>query len=166
MKYLGAAKKILGMESPRDKVAGRLSFGKKGYIEKVLCKFNMQNAKPVTTPLATRFRLSSALCPQLDKEVDYMSRVPYSSVVSSLMYAMVCLRPDLAYVVSAVSGYMEKPGKEHWKAVKWIMQYLHGSNSICLQSSKTGDGAAGYVDSNYAGVLDKRGSFTGYMFTI
>ena len=58
-----------------------------------------------------------------------MSRVPYSSVVGSLMYAMVCSRPDLAY---AVSRYMEKPSKEHWQAVHWIMRYLCGSNSVCL----------------------------------
>ena len=90
MKDLGAAKKILGMEILRDRVARRLSLSQKGYIEKVLRRFNMQNAKPATTPLATHFRLSSALYPQLDEEVDYMSRVAYSSVVGSLMYAMVC----------------------------------------------------------------------------
>ena len=77
----------------------------------------MQNAKPVTTPLAAHFRLSFALCPQSDEEVDYMSRVPYSSAMGSLMYAMVCSCPDLAYAVSAVSRYMEKPNNEHWKAV-------------------------------------------------
>ena len=92
----------------------------------------MQNAKPVTTPLAAHFRLSYALCPQSDEEVDYMSRVPYSSSMGSLMYAMVCSRPDLAYVVNEVSRYMEKPRKEHWKAVQWIMRYLSGSNSVCL----------------------------------
>ena len=58
-----------------------------------------------------------------------MSRVPYSSVVGSLMYAMVCSRPDLAY---AVSRYMEKPSKEHLQAVHWIMRYLCGSNGVCL----------------------------------
>ena len=119
MKDLGAAKKILRMEILRDRVAGRLSLSQKGYIEKVLRRFNMQNAKPVTTPLATHFKLSFVLCPQSDEEVNYMSRVPYSSVVGSLMYAMVCSCPDLAY---AVNKYMKKHGKEHWKVVKWIMQ--------------------------------------------
>ena len=117
MKDLGAAKKILRMEILRDRVVGRLSLSLKGYIERVLRKFNMQNAKPVTTPLSAHFRLSSALCPQSNEEVDYMSRVPYSSVVGSLMFSMVCSRPDLAYAVSVVSRYMEKPGKEHWKVV-------------------------------------------------
>ena len=77
----------------------------------------MQNAKVVTTSLAAHFRLSYALCPQSYEVVDYMSRVPYSNVVGSLMYAMECLRLDLAYAVSEVSRYIEKSGKEHWKTV-------------------------------------------------
>ena len=81
----------------------------------------MQNAKPITAPLATPFIHSFALCPQLDEEVDWMSTVPYSSVVASLMYSMVCSHPNLAYVVSVVNRYMAKPGKEHWKTVQWIM---------------------------------------------
>ena len=50
----------------------------------------MQNVKPITTPLVAYFRLSSALYPQSDEEVDYMSKVPYSSAVGFFMYAMVC----------------------------------------------------------------------------
>ena len=79
----------------------------------------MQNVKPVTTPLTSQFRISSALCPQLDEDVDYLSRVPYSNVVGSLVYAMVSSRPDLAF---AISKCMEKLGKKHWKAVQWIMR--------------------------------------------
>ena len=121
MEDLGTAKKILWMEILRDRVTGRLSLSQKESIAKLLRRFNMQNAKLVTTPLAPHFRRSSALCPQLDEEVDYISRVPYSSVVGSLMYAMVCSRLDLAYAITVVSRYMEKPDKEHWKAVQWIM---------------------------------------------
>ena len=166
MKDLGAAKKIPGMEIVRNRAADRLYLSQKGYIEKVLRRFNMQSAKPVTTPLAAHFRLSSALCPQSDDEVDYMSRVPYSSAVGSLMYAMVCSRPDLAFAVSAVSRYMANPGKEHWKAVQWILRYLRGSTDGCLQFGRTRDGVTGYVDSDFAGDLDKRRSLTGYIFTV
>ncbi|KAG8496862.1 hypothetical protein CXB51_008020 [Gossypium anomalum] len=114
MKDLGPAKKILGMEILRDRKASKLYLNRKGYIEKVLCRFNMQNAKPVSTPLAAHFRLSSALSPQSDDEIEYMSHVSYSSVVESLMYATVYLRPDLSYAVSAfgrtkdgVIGYVD-----------------------------------------------------------
>ena len=158
IKDLRAAKKILGMEILRDRVAGRLSLSPIGYIEKVLRRFNMQNANLVTAPLASHFRLSSALCPQSDEKVDYMSRLPYSSAMGSLMYAMVCSHPDLAYGVNAVNRYMEKPNKEHWKAVQWIMRYLNGSSSVCLQFDRTRDGVAGYVNSDYARDPNKRRS--------
>ena len=50
MKDLGPAKKILGMEILRDRKESKLYLSQKGYIEKVLCRFNMQNAKPISTP--------------------------------------------------------------------------------------------------------------------
>ena len=80
----------------------------------------MHNVKPVSTPLATHFRLSSALCPESEHKIEYMSRVSYSSAVRSLMYAMVCSRPDLSHALSVVSRFMANPGKEHWRAVQWI----------------------------------------------
>ena len=95
-----------------------------------------------------------------------MCIVPYSSVVGSLMYVMVCSHPDLAYLGNVLGRYMEKPGKEHWKAVQWIMRYLCRSNSVCLQFGRTIDGVVGFIDSDYVGDLDKRRSLTGYMFTI
>ena len=47
-----------------------------------------------------------------------MSRVPYYSVVGSLMHAMVCFHLDLAYAVNVVNRYMEKHGNDHWKEVQ------------------------------------------------
>ena len=61
MKDLGPTKKILGMEIQKDRVVEGLSLSQKGYIEKVLHRFNMKNAKPITIPLAAHFRLSSTL---------------------------------------------------------------------------------------------------------
>ena len=42
-----------------------------------------------------------------------MSKVPYSNAVGSLMYDMVCTRPDISHAVGIVSMYMHNPGKEH-----------------------------------------------------
>jgi len=47
-----------------------------------------------------------------------MSRVPYASAMDSLMYAMVCTRPDIAHVVGIVSLFFSNPGREHWNAMK------------------------------------------------
>jgi len=128
----------------------------------------MSSAKPVSTPLANHFKLSSNQCPKTDKEVADMAEVPYASVVGCLMYAMVCTRPDLAHVVSQVSKYMSKSGRQHWEAVKWIFRYLRCTvrHDIVFGNQQGDHLIVGYVDSNYAGDLDNRRSTTGYVFTI
>nr|GEV48213.1 putative polyprotein [Tanacetum cinerariifolium] len=123
MKDLGTAKKILGMEIWHDRNAGRLWVSQEKYTEKVLQAFFVDQSKPASTPLAAHFNLDQSTIPGTDKEVKCMKTVPYSSVVGSLMYAMVCTRPDLAHTVSVVSRFMANPGKAHWKAVKWILQW-------------------------------------------
>jgi len=110
MKDLGANKKILGMEIHRDRNGSKL------YLGKVLDRFNMSNCKLVTNPLTAYFKLSAESCPASKKEIKKMSHVPYSSVLGSLMYTMVCTRPDFSYAISVVSRR-----KDHWKAIKWIL---------------------------------------------
>ena len=73
----------------------------------------MQNAKPVNSLLARHHKLSKDHCPTSKKEKEAMKKVPYQSVVGSLMYAMVCTRPDLAYAVGVVSQFMSNLGETH-----------------------------------------------------
>jgi hypothetical protein len=165
MEDLGAAKKILGMEITRDRKAGLLFLSQHAYIEKVLQRFNMHDAQSVSTSIAPHFKLSAEQCARSDEDIEYMSKVPYCSVVGSLMYAMVCSL-DLSYAMSIVSRYMSNPGKEHWRAVQWIFRFLRGMTDHCLQFGRTTKGLIGYVDSDYAGDLDRRRSLTGYVFTV
>ena len=51
MKDLGAAKHILGMQITRDRESKKLWLSQETYIERILERFNMQHAKPVSTPL-------------------------------------------------------------------------------------------------------------------
>ena len=92
----------------------------------------MHNAKPVSKPFSSHFKLSKEMCPKTQEDMDYLSKVPYASVIGSLMYSMVCIRPDIAHAVGVVSRYMNNPGKEHWMAVKWILRYLKGTTDQAL----------------------------------
>jgi hypothetical protein len=65
--------------------------------------------------------------PRHIEEEEDMSHVPYASVVGSLMYAMVCTRPDIAHSIGFLSRYMSKPGKEHWTTIKRVFRYLCGT---------------------------------------
>ncbi|KAG8492742.1 hypothetical protein CXB51_010463 [Gossypium anomalum] len=170
MKDLGEAKKILGMEIWRDRAHDRVSLSQKQYLKKVLQQFGMnEHTKPVSTPLASHFKLSAQLSPSTSTEQEYMLQVPYSNAVGSLMYAMVCTRPYISQIVSIVSRYMHNPRKGHWQAVKWILRYIKKTVDVGLlfkQHNTLGKCVIGYVDSDYASDLDKRRSTTGYVFTL
>jgi len=64
------------------------------------------------------------MCPTTVKEYEYITHVPYVSAIGSIMYAMVCTRPDLSQAVSMVSKYMHDLDRGHWEAVKWILGYI------------------------------------------
>ncbi|WJZ85583.1 hypothetical protein VitviT2T_005109 [Vitis vinifera] len=64
--------------------------------------------------------------PKTIEEKKKISNVPYSNVVGSLMYATICTRPDICYVVGMASHYQANPRIMHWKAVKRILRYLRG----------------------------------------
>uniref|UniRef100_A0A2N9H483 Integrase catalytic domain-containing protein n=1 Tax=Fagus sylvatica TaxID=28930 RepID=A0A2N9H483_FAGSY len=104
MKDLGPARQILGMQILRDRKAKKLWLSQEKYIERVLERFNMKHAKLVSTPLGGHFKLSKKSCPSSNKEKENMASIPYSSAVGSLMYAMVCTRPDIAHAVGVVSS--------------------------------------------------------------
>jgi hypothetical protein len=131
-----------------------------------LRRFNMQDCKPISTPLPINYKLSSSMNPSNEAERMEMSRVPYASAVGSLMYAMICTRPDIAQAVGAVSRFMADPGKEHWDVVKRILRYIKGTLDVSLCFRGLQFIVKGYVDSDFAGDLDKRRSTTGYVFTL
>ena len=92
----------------------------------------MEKAKHAKTPLSSHMSLSKLQCPQSKEEREYMERVPYANTIGSVMYTMVCCRSNIAHAVSTVSRYMANPRKEYWKALKWILRYLHGTRDYGL----------------------------------
>ena len=113
MKDLGSAKHILGMKIYHDKKNMKLWLFQESYIEKVLERFNMSKAKAVCSPLAGHLMLSSKQCPISEKDMKEMRKVPYASVIGSLMYVMVCTRLDIGHAVGVVSLFLTNHGKEH-----------------------------------------------------
>ncbi|GJR68625.1 putative RNA-directed DNA polymerase [Tanacetum coccineum] len=165
MKDLGPAKQILGIRIFRDRGAKKLHISQEQYIEKVLRRFNMDKAKVVSSPLTPNFKLTDKDCPSSKKNIEKMDRVPYASAVGSLMYAMVCTRPDLAHAVGVVSRFLSNPGKKHWEAVKWIFRYLRGTSKLGITFGNGKPMLVGYTDSDLAGNKDNMKSTSGYLMT-
>jgi hypothetical protein len=171
MKDLGAANFILGMEIKRDRANRKLWLNQRKYVETILQRFNMHGSKTVKVSIPIGVKLSADQCPKTQEEEEDMSHVPYASAVGSLMYAMVCTRPDIAHAVGVLSKYMSKPGKEHWTTVKRVFRYLRGTTSygLCYQGRPGLDRVVdihGFVDADWAGDLDRRRSTSGYVFNL
>src|ERR1044072_1031968 len=132
MKDLGPENKILWMQIHRDKKDRRIWLSQKNYIQKVLRRFNMQDCKPISTPLLVNYKLSSSMNPSNEAEMMEMSRVPYASAVGSLMYAMICTRSDIAQAIGTVSRFMEDLENEHWNIVKMILRYIKRKLRCCI----------------------------------
>ncbi|GKA54879.1 putative RNA-directed DNA polymerase [Tanacetum coccineum] len=145
MKDLGPTKQIIGIRIFRDRGAKKLHISQEQFIKKVLCRFNMDKAKVVSSPLTTNFKLTNKDCPSSKTNIEKMDRVPYASAVGSLMYAMVCTKKDLHRDPGGLSRFLSNPGKKHWEAVKWIFRYLR--------------------DSDLAGNKDNMKSTSGYLMT-
>ncbi|KAI3791968.1 hypothetical protein L2E82_05835 [Cichorium intybus] len=132
MKDLGEAAYILGIRILRDRKKRLIGLSQSTYLEKVLKRFSMENSKKGELPMQSNAKLSKTHSLSTDEEIADMSQVPYASAVGSIMYAMMCTRPDVAFSLSMVSRYQGNPGRVHWTAVKNILKYLRSTKNFVL----------------------------------
>ncbi|GJX55292.1 putative RNA-directed DNA polymerase [Tanacetum coccineum] len=97
MKDLGEAAYILGIKIYRDRSKRLIGLSQSAYIDKILKKFNMHNSKKGYLPMEVKHELSNEMCASTPEEVAYMKKVPYASAVGSILYAVRCTRPDVAF---------------------------------------------------------------------
>ncbi|KAL0311685.1 UNVERIFIED_CONTAM: Retrovirus-related Pol polyprotein from transposon TNT 1-94 [Sesamum calycinum] len=143
MKDMGEAEYILGVKVHRDRSKKLLSLSQETYIKRIIERFRMHNANPVDTPMDKSCVLSKELCPKTEEEKKRMTKIPYASAVGSLMYAMMCTRPDLCVAVGMVSslrlvGYSDADGSADRDELKSTLGYafLLGGAAITWCSKK------------------------------
>jgi hypothetical protein len=160
MKDLGDLHFFLGMEVERDRAQRLLYINQIGYLKEILKRFRMEDCKAIGVPLDPKTKLKKNV--NMDDE---MVKVPYQQAVGSLIYAMLCTRPDLAYPISVVSQHMANPSLEHWVAVKCIFQYLQGTLQFKLRfGGLSPQDVVGYCDADWADDLEDRRSTTWFVF--
>ncbi|GJX56986.1 retrotransposon protein, putative, ty1-copia subclass [Tanacetum coccineum] len=81
--------------------------------------------QPGNIPMQEIPNLSKAQGASKLEEVSRMQRVPYASTIGSIMYAVRCTKPDVAFVQNLTSRFQQNPGESHWTAVKTILNYDH-----------------------------------------
>ena len=100
MKDLGEASYILGMKIYRDRSRRMIGLTQGTYIEKVLKRFSMENSKRGLISMSHGVSLSEKMSPKTPEERERMSKIPYASAIGSIMYAMLCTRPNVPHSIS------------------------------------------------------------------
>ena len=109
MKDLGNASFVLGIQIYRDYSRGILGLSQKTYIDKVLSRFGMKDCVLGDTLISKGDKFNLLQCPKNEIEKKEMANIHYASTIGSFMYAQVCTRLDIAYVVSMLGRYLSNP---------------------------------------------------------
>jgi hypothetical protein len=126
------------------------------YIQDLLTKTNMTEAKPVASPMSSSSALSAFTGDPMEDPT------LYRSTVSSLQYLSLT-HLDLAFAVNQVCQFMHRPTKLHWQAVKRILRYLkHTITHGLLQHKTSSRSLQAYLDVDWAGCLDDHRSTDAY----
>jgi len=78
----------------------------------------MEKAKVISTSLTTHLKLSVKQIPSNEVEKTYMGRVSYAYVVDNLIYAIVCIKPDIARVFGIISQFLSNSNRDHYNTIK------------------------------------------------
>ena len=155
MKDLGELKHFIGIHSYRTN--HEISLSQEEYIVKVLKKFGMNNCKSRGSPCEVNPNAYDNDC---SKPYDQHL---YRQMVRSLIYAMVCTRPDLSYVVTKLSQHLSCPTTGDANMLKHVFRYLKKTSGHRLTVSKSTNGLqiTAYYDTDWAAPNDRR-SISGY----
>ena len=160
---LGELHYVLGMSVKRNRRSRTLSISQTKYLEGVLKRLNMENCKPVSTPLEQGRKFEP-----LSEDEEPVDVQAYQMAIGCLTYVATVSRLDLSAAVGVLSKFMSKPGTEHWQGVKRIMRYVQGTLKYGLLF--TADGIhpklTGYSDADWGGDVSTRRSTSGYVFQI
>ena len=113
MKDLGEASYILDIKIYRDRSKRMLGLSQSKYIDLVLKRFNMERSKRDYLPMGHGIQLFKKISPKTPEKRNRMSSIPYALTVGSIIYAMLCIKPDVAYALDIVSRFQADPEKDH-----------------------------------------------------
>jgi Reverse transcriptase (RNA-dependent DNA polymerase) len=165
MKDLGQITHFLGMRITRT-ADGDISIDQSTYVKDILVRFGMEDSKPVSTPLTTGTKLTKDDANSARNEIQPL----YQSIVGSLMYAMLCTRPDIAHTVQQLSQFASDPAQVHLQAAKRALRYLQGTQDFHLTYRRDNgdtrtDTIQSYSDADFAAGEDRK-SISGYIFIL
>ena len=137
------------------------------YLDKILKYFKMEQSNKGFLPVLQGVKLSQTQCLTTAEDREKMKVIPYASAIGSIMYAMLCTRPDVSLAISLAGRYQSNPGVDHLTAVKNILKYLKSTKDMFLVYGGDKEPVVnGYVDASFDTDLDDSKSQTEYVFIL
>ena len=159
----GEVKSFLDLNITRNWEQHTISINQPDYIDKLLARFKMTNAKTASTPFEPECELFNITVD--DKLCD---PTVYQEFTGSLNHLAVFSRPDIAFAVSKLSRFNNNPIITHYKAAQHVLRYLKGTRNYCITYRKSSIPtiALGYSDADHGSDKIDRISYTEYLFTV
>ena len=166
MKDLGKTKFVLGLQI--EHLKDGVFLHQSTYTSKVLKRFKMDKAHPLSTPMVVRsLNVETDPFRPCDEDEEILGpQTPYLSAIGALMYLATNTRPDIAFAVNLLARYSSSPTQRHWNGIKHLLRYLQGTKEMGLYYPKFSTaGLTGYADVGYLSDPHNGRSQTGYLFT-
>jgi hypothetical protein len=153
MTDLGRMRFFLGIEVLQR--TDGIFISQRKYVQEILERFKMDQYNSVHNLAVPSFKLTK------DEEGIKVDSTLYKQIVGSLMY-LTATRPDLMFIVSLISRYMESPAESHLLAAKRVLKYIKGMTNFGIFYKKGGNAEFfRYMDNDYAGDQEDRRSTSG-----
>lgn len=160
---LGECKKIIGIELDHRE-DGSIAIHQRQFISDLLEKYNMQHCKTTRTPLQQSQEL---VCDRENHdECELVNEKEYRALIGKLLYISGSTRPDIAFSISSLSRFNNKPHKIHQKAAINILRYLKGTINYEIVYKRTGESLYGHSDADYSNCKIDRRSYTGFVIIL
>jgi hypothetical protein len=114
---------FLGFEVKRNRAVRTISINQCTYIDAMLDKFRLTNAKPVATPMETGVQLLKDQGPSTLSQENHMHGIPYVEAIGCALWPVVISRPDAAFAIGILSQFIQNPGLVHWEALKCVIVF-------------------------------------------
>ncbi|GJV75111.1 retrotransposon protein, putative, ty1-copia subclass [Tanacetum coccineum] len=166
MKDLGEAAYILGIKIIHDRSKRLIALSQSAYLKKILKKFRMENSKKGYTLMMKKPAYKKSQGAKTTSEVQHMQRVTYASAIGSIMYAVRCTRPDVAFAQNLCSHFQQNPGEIYWTA---ILKYLRNTKDMVFVYGAKPEAelkVSCYADASFQTNKDDTKSQTGYVFVL
>ena len=153
---LGELTEFLHMRITR--VGRSIHIDQQAYLQTVLQRCGMQNAKAAATPLPAGYVLM-----KLEEAADPERRSRFQTIIGSVLYLMLGTRPDIAFAVTKLVQHAANLTKDHLDKALYICRYLVGTQHYRLSyDGASGQGLSACTDSDWASDNNTRHSQSGY----